>query len=100
MSYPLFTVYLLKRAGEVVYIGQSQNIAKRRARAGFPADPNAPAKVKVYDDVEEWRSYATRAEAMAEEHRLQHAYARKYGRWPEYNRGCALRCRGFVATLV
>ena len=97
---PMFTVYLLKRAGEVVYIGQSKNVAKRRARAGVLANPNILNQVKVYDQVEEWRSYSTRSEAMAEEHRLQHAYAQKYGRWPEYNRGCAFQCRGFVAALV
>ena len=92
----MFTVYLLKRAGEVVYIGQSKNVAKRRAAAGGPANPNQRKRIKVYDTVEQWRSYATRAEAIDEKHRLQHAYARKFGRWPEYNRGCAFGCRLFV----
>ena len=96
----MFTVYLLKRAGAVVYIGHSKNVARRRARAGRPAGPEAARRVKVYDNVVNWRTYATRAEAIAEEHRLQHAFARKYGRWPEYNRGCALRCKGFVDNLL
>ena len=88
-----FTVYLLKRNNKIVYIGQSKNVKKRRQRAGIPPPLNTKRKYKQYDEVIEWRTYSTRYSAVKEEDILQHAFKQKFGHFPEYNRGCSLRCK-------
>ena len=93
-----FTVYLLKHKGEVVYIGQSKNVRKRRA------PQSTLLSKKAYDEVAEWRMFDSRAEAVKEEDRLQHDFLRKHGEWPRYNKGCSRhfgrQTTGFVGSLL
>ena len=89
-----FTVYLLKQRGQIVYIGQSKDVARRRQPSKKPPPPRTQQQYKQYDEVVEWRSYPSRREALWAEDSLQHSFVRKYGRLPKYNRGCSLGLLG------
>lgn len=91
-----FTVYVLKQKGEIVYIGQSRNVANRRRPNSRASIPASEWIYKQFDEVIEWRSYPSRKAAIWAEDWLQHAYIRKYGTLPKYNRGCALSVLGGI----